>query len=148
MIWVGTLAAALFRIVLGVVRVVVRHLLNRINASRAGRGVPPMDAVTELHAKVLIGIGFAFLALVMVFVISPSRPATADTPSTVGRYTPQATATPTPTPTPTPAPTITPVAPSGEPAPVDVPDVDVDRPHVNLPDGSLTGGYCAHKWWC
>ncbi|WP_207787480.1 thermonuclease family protein [Actinomycetospora cinnamomea] len=30
----------------------------------------------------------------------------------------------------------------------DVPDVDVDRPHVNLPDGALTGGYCARKWWC
>jgi len=29
---------------------------------------------------------------------------------------------------------------------VDV-DVDVDRDH-NLPDGALTGGYCARKWWC
>lgn len=27
---------------------------------------------------------------------------------------------------------------------VDVPDVDVP----NLPDGALTGGYCARKWWC
>ncbi|MBB5156074.1 thermonuclease family protein [Saccharopolyspora phatthalungensis] len=27
-------------------------------------------------------------------------------------------------------------------------DVDVDAPHVNLPDGALTGGFCARKWWC
>lgn len=28
-------------------------------------------------------------------------------------------------------------------------DVYVDRPHVpNLPDGSLTGGFCRKKWWC
>jgi hypothetical protein len=20
--------------------------------------------------------------------------------------------------------------------------------HHNLPDGALTGGYCARKWWC
>ncbi|WP_328304674.1 thermonuclease family protein [Actinomycetospora sp. NBC_00405] len=26
-------------------------------------------------------------------------------------------------------------------------DVDVDD-DVNLPDGALTGGYCARKWWC
>lgn len=26
-------------------------------------------------------------------------------------------------------------------------DVDVDR-DGNLPDGALTGGYCARKWWC
>ncbi|MEV0052600.1 thermonuclease family protein [Saccharopolyspora shandongensis] len=26
--------------------------------------------------------------------------------------------------------------------------IDVDSPHANLPDGSLTGGYCARKWWC
>lgn len=27
--------------------------------------------------------------------------------------------------------------------------VDVgDHGHVNLPDGALTGGYCARKWWC
>ncbi len=24
----------------------------------------------------------------------------------------------------------------------------VDSPDVNLPDGALTGGYCAGKWWC
>lgn len=24
----------------------------------------------------------------------------------------------------------------------------VDAPSVNLPDGALTGGYCARKWWC
>lgn len=32
-----------------------------------------------------------------------------------------------------------------------VPDVDVDLnpdDHVNLPDGALTGGYCARKRWC
>lgn len=30
-----------------------------------------------------------------------------------------------------------------------VPDVDVDvDDDVNLPDGALTGGYCARKWWC
>jgi hypothetical protein len=29
---------------------------------------------------------------------------------------------------------------------VDVPNVNA--PHVNLPDGALTGGYCARKWWC
>ncbi|MFP5021864.1 thermonuclease family protein [Pseudonocardia phyllosphaerae] len=23
-----------------------------------------------------------------------------------------------------------------------------DHHHVNLPDGALTGGYCAKKWWC
>lgn len=28
-------------------------------------------------------------------------------------------------------------------------DVDVETPHYhNLPDGTLTGGYCARKWWC
>jgi hypothetical protein len=30
-------------------------------------------------------------------------------------------------------------------------DVDVpngNAPNVNLPDGALTGGYCARKWWC
>jgi endonuclease YncB( thermonuclease family) len=27
--------------------------------------------------------------------------------------------------------------------------VDVDVPgNGNLPDGALTGGYCARKWWC
>jgi hypothetical protein len=32
---------------------------------------------------------------------------------------------------------------------VDV-NVDVDAPHRhhNLPDGSLTGGFCRHHWWC
>jgi hypothetical protein len=25
---------------------------------------------------------------------------------------------------------------------------DGDDHHVNLPDGALTGGYCARKWWC
>lgn len=32
---------------------------------------------------------------------------------------------------------------------VDV-NVDADAPHVhhNLPDGSLTGGFCRHHWWC
>lgn len=24
----------------------------------------------------------------------------------------------------------------------------VDTPNVDLPDGALTGGYCARKWWC
>lgn len=24
----------------------------------------------------------------------------------------------------------------------------VNGPNVNLPDGALTGGYCARKWWC
>ena len=27
------------------------------------------------------------------------------------------------------------------------PDVHIDH-HHNLPDGALTGGYCARKWWC
>ena len=27
-------------------------------------------------------------------------------------------------------------------------DVDVDAPNVNMPDGALTGGFCARKWWC
>ncbi|WP_214371318.1 thermonuclease family protein [Pseudonocardia sp. H11422] len=27
-------------------------------------------------------------------------------------------------------------------------DADVDVPNVNLPDGALTGGYCARRWWC
>lgn len=27
-------------------------------------------------------------------------------------------------------------------------DVDVDAPNVNLPDGALTGGFCARKWYC
>jgi hypothetical protein len=27
-------------------------------------------------------------------------------------------------------------------------DVDVDVDHHGLPDGALTGGYCARKWWC
>lgn len=26
-------------------------------------------------------------------------------------------------------------------------DIDVDR-DSNMPDGALTGGYCARKWWC
>lgn len=25
---------------------------------------------------------------------------------------------------------------------------NVNAPNVNLPDGALTGGYCAKKWWC
>jgi len=29
---------------------------------------------------------------------------------------------------------------------VDVPNVNA--PNVDLPDGALTGGYCARKWWC
>ena len=29
-----------------------------------------------------------------------------------------------------------------------VPDVDIDAPDVDLPDGALTGGFCARKWWC
>lgn len=37
---------------------------------------------------------------------------------------------------------------SGTPTPSssDV-DIDVDR-DGNMPDGALTGGYCARKWWC
>lgn len=27
-------------------------------------------------------------------------------------------------------------------------DVDVNAPNVNMPDGALTGGFCARKWWC
>jgi endonuclease YncB( thermonuclease family) len=27
-------------------------------------------------------------------------------------------------------------------------DVDIDHHDTNLPDGALTGGYCARKWWC
>jgi hypothetical protein len=29
-------------------------------------------------------------------------------------------------------------------------DVNVDAPdrHRHLPDGSLTGGFCRHHWWC
>jgi hypothetical protein len=27
-------------------------------------------------------------------------------------------------------------------------DVDIDDDNVNLPDGALTGSYCARKWWC
>lgn len=27
-------------------------------------------------------------------------------------------------------------------------DADVDVPHANLPDGALTGGFCARKWYC
>lgn len=27
-------------------------------------------------------------------------------------------------------------------------DVDIDDDDDNLPDGALTGGYCARKWWC
>lgn len=27
-------------------------------------------------------------------------------------------------------------------------DVNVNAPNVNLPDGALTGGFCARKWWC
>lgn len=26
--------------------------------------------------------------------------------------------------------------------------VDTDDDDVNMPDGALTGGYCARKWWC
>lgn len=50
-----------------------------------------------------------------------------------------------PTPTPTPTPVVTPTV---ESTPARIPDVDVHGDHVNLPDGALTGGYCARKWWC
>lgn len=39
--------------------------------------------------------------------------------------------------------------PSAPAASEDNVDVDVDRGgHHNMPDGALTGGYCARKWWC
>jgi hypothetical protein len=42
----------------------------------------------------------------------------------------------------------------GPPTPDSGPDsgssvhVDVDHHHHNMPDGSLTGGFCRHHWWC
>jgi hypothetical protein len=36
--------------------------------------------------------------------------------------------------------------PTGPVEDFDIPHVPA--PHVNLPDGALTDGYCRHHWWC
>lgn len=46
-----------------------------------------------------------------------------------------------------PAETVEPAPVSGLSDPSTEIDVDRDEDH-NMPDGALTGGYCARKWWC
>lgn len=138
---IATVARALLRVVLAVLRGAVGVLLTRIDNGRIRRGVGPMDRGQRRTATWLIGFVFGMLALFLVATSGTSpKPAVTATP-TPRPYVAETT-TPAPTPTPEPVATTAP-----EPAPSDT-YVDVDVPHMNLPDGALTGGYCRHKWWC
>ena len=99
---------------------------------------------------------FCVVALVDLSSGTTSRPVAASsaaptttvtTPSTTYPTTTVAkpsTTTPVSTTTPTTTSTTTLRSPSYD-------DGDIDGPSPGdqgLPDGALTGGYCAHKWWC
>jgi hypothetical protein len=142
-----TVLRSLLRAVLAVARGAVRLVLNLIDNRRISRGVGPMDHRQRRTARWMIGFGFGvFVLAVMAGMSSGPKPAVAATPAArpyvVSTTTPRATPTLTPSPTPEPLETIVPTT-----APSDT-EVDVDVPHVNMPDGALTGGYCRHKWWC
>jgi hypothetical protein len=85
-----------------------------------------------------LAVTFGALLALGLFVPRTEPAAPAMAPPALAPVTPAPALTWTPPTTPTPGPTVTP---SPEPAA----DLDDD---VNLPDGALTGGYCARKWWC
>jgi hypothetical protein len=97
-----------------------------------------------------------FVLLVVVATNTSPAPVSATQVSAVTPTNTYASSTATTTPTPTVQPTTTrktrpedrPTAtPTRDPVEeIDVPDVNA--PHVNLPDGALTGGYCRRHWWC
>lgn len=104
-----------------------------------------------------IGIGVGLLIILLIIVGScgkptygttiPTAPTTPPTTaqSPVREAPPYVQATPTYV-EPTEEPTYEPVEPVED---VDVPDVNWPSPgDQGLPDGALTGGYCARKWWC
>jgi hypothetical protein len=142
MVRVVAIARAMFHALLVVPRAVVRHVLGRIDDGRIRRGVGPMDRRQRRTATRLIVFSFAMLGLFIVVGATSRPPQATVTPA----RQPVTYVTPTPTPTPTPELVETPAPAIDEPPP-DV-HIDVDRNHANLPDGALTGGYCAHKWWC
>lgn len=150
------LVEAVVRLVVRCYRALVVAPINRANARR---GMPPLSrgARVALAAAVwgtVAMIALAWSSVTALGATTGTVPPAAYTPSTSA---PRTTVTRPPMP---PIPTITRVwtptpEPTPEPAPVsEAPTggsnvhVDVDRPHHNLPDGALTGGFCRHHRWC
>lgn len=149
------LLARLVRAAAHVVAVVYRLVVvGGLNRSRARRGVPPLDARGLRHLAGVTWFAVGVLALVVVASVTHPAPAVsapAYVPRTIASRPPMPPIptitrvwTPAPEPTSEPAPTTVSEAPTGG---SDV-HVDVDRPHHNLPDGALTGGFCRHHRWC
>jgi hypothetical protein len=116
-------------------------LIRAIDDRKRANGVPPLG-------KFLRGCvhGFVWVVVLMAFsmAVTPTvTPASTPPPRIASRYVPP----PIPSGVLQPVGSRTPEAPAPVDVPsVDVPGIDLDRPHLR--DGALTGGYCAHKWWC
>lgn len=134
----GAFVRGLIQFVLNLTRSCYRMTVVRgMNNSRRRRGLPALDQRGRRSLLTLTVALAGFIALVGMANAMATPQRTADQP-TIVRPAPR-TFTPLPTATqPTPAATY---------SPAPLPEVDVDD-HVNLPDGALTGGYCARKWWC